>query len=94
MVSAVSKGELVEGVAAGGALFDTRPQPKTVFGLTPRPLSLEAVGGGVLPELSPDTPVYLVCERGQVSELAGLYLEAAGFEHVFHLAGGMRAWPE
>ena len=91
---AVSKDDLVAGVAAGGALFDTRPQPKTVFGLAPRPLSLEAVGRGVLPVLPPDTPVYLVCERGQVSELAGLYLEAAGFEHVFHLAGGTRAWPE
>ncbi len=90
----MSKGDLVAGVAAGGALFDTRPQSKTVFGLTPRPLSLEAVGRGVLPELPPDKPVYLICERGQVSELAGLYLEAAGFENVFHLAGGTRAWPE
>lgn len=94
MVAAVSKDDLIAGVAAGGALFDTRPQPNTVFGFTPRPLSLDALGRGELPQLEPDTPVYLVCERGQVSELAGLYLEAAGFEHVFQLAGGTRAWPE
>jgi rhodanese-related sulfurtransferase len=90
----VTREVLEEGVAAGGVLFDVRPRPQAVFGLTPHPLSLEAVHRGELPDLAPDTPVYLVCERGQVSELAGLYLEAAGFAHVYHLVGGTRAWPE
>lgn len=85
---------LEQGVAAGGVLFDVRPLPKPVFGLEPTPLSLDALGRGELPELAPETAIYLVCERGQVSELAGLYLEAGGFKHVFHLAGGTRAWPE
>ena len=74
--------------------FDVRPVPKQVFGLEPRPLNLDAVQKGKLPELARDTPVYLVCERGQVSELAGLYLEAAGFTAVYHLAGGTKAWPD
>lgn len=82
------------GVEAGGVLFDVRPHPKTVFGLTPHHLSLDAVQRGDLPGLERETPVYLVCERGQVSELAGLYLGAAGFRRVFHLAGGTKAWPE
>ena len=69
------------------------PFPKRVLGLEPRPLDLTALQRGELPELARDTPVYLVCERGQVSELAGLYLEAAGFTHVYHLAGGTKAWP-
>jgi rhodanese-related sulfurtransferase len=90
----VAREELEQGVAAGGVLFDVRRRPQTVFGLTPQPLSLEAVQRGDLPAVAPDTPVYLVCERGQVSELAGLYLEAAGFAHVYHLAGGTKAWPE
>lgn len=94
MVESVSRFELEAGVEAGGVLLDTRPHPKTVFGLTPRHLSLDAAQRGDLPGLEPHTPVYLVCERGQVSELAGLYLEAAGFERVFHLAGGTRAWPD
>lgn len=90
----VSREELERGVAAGGVLFDVRPVPKAVFGLESTPLSLDAVGRGDLPDLPPDTPLYLVCERGQVSELAGLYLEAAGFATVHHLAGGTRAWPD
>ena len=63
-----------------------------MFGLTPQYLSLDTVQRGDLPGLEPSTPIYLVCERGQVSELAGLYLEAAGFTAVYHLAGGTRAW--
>ena len=86
--------ELEAGVEAGGVLFDVRPVPKPVFGLEPWPLDLTALQRGDVPELARDTPMYLVCERGQVSELAGLYLEAAGFTQVYHLAGGTKAWPE
>ena len=93
-MESVSRSELERGVAAGGVLFDVRPVPKPVFGLEPVPLSLAAVQRGELPDLTPDTAIYLVCERAQVSELAGLYLEAAGFGTVFHLAGGTKAWPE
>lgn len=90
----VSRKDLEAGVAAGGVLFDVRPIPQLVFGLEPQPLSLDAVQRGELPSVAPSTPVYLVCGRGQVSELVGLYLEAAGFTQVHHLAGGLRAWPE
>ncbi len=55
-------------------------------------LSLEEVQAGDLPDVPKDAPIYLICERGQVSELAGLYLEAAGFEEVYNVAGGMMAW--
>lgn len=93
-MEAVSRPALEQGVAEGGVLFDVRPVPKPVFGLIPERLELAAVQRGELPALAPDTPLYLICERGQVSELAGLYLEAAGFTRVFHLAGGLRAWPD
>lgn len=88
----VSRDELEKGVAAGGVLYDVRPRPEAVFGLTPEPLDLTALQGGDVPDLPRDTPLYLVCGRGQASELAGLYLKAAGFTSVFHLAGGTRAW--
>jgi rhodanese-related sulfurtransferase len=42
-------------------------------------------------ELPKDRPLLLICERGAMSELAGLYLEAAGYEEVYHLEGGLRA---
>jgi rhodanese-related sulfurtransferase len=40
--------------------------------------------------LPKDRPLLLVCERGVTSELAGLYLEAAGYELVYNLEGGLR----
>jgi rhodanese-related sulfurtransferase len=55
-------------------------------------LSLEQVQNNLFPDLPKDTPIYLVCERGAVSELAGLYFETAGFTEVYNLAGGMIAW--
>lgn len=91
-MQAVTRDELEQGVAAGGYLYDVRPLPETVFGLTPLPLPLAELQHGDVPDLPSDTPLYLVCGRGQASELAGLYLEAAGFSEVFHLAGGTRAW--
>jgi rhodanese-related sulfurtransferase len=81
---------LLAAAQEGAVVFDLRPAPPHLEGATP--LSLEAVQRGELPEVPLDTPVYLVCARGQVSELAGLYLEAAGFTSVHHLAGGLRAW--
>lgn len=86
----VTLSELYAAAEAGAAVFDLRPAPPYLPGAAP--LTLEAVQAGDLPDLPPDAPIYLVCARGQVSELAGLYLEAAGFTNVFHLAGGLRAW--
>jgi rhodanese-related sulfurtransferase len=40
--------------------------------------------------LPTDRPLLLVCERGLISELAGLYLEAQGYTEVYHLEGGLR----
>ncbi len=57
-----------------------------------RSLPLEAIQAGELPaDVDLDAPVYLVCERGLLSELAGLYLEQAGFRHTFNVLGGLGA---
>lgn len=40
--------------------------------------------------LPKDRPILLICERGVMSELAGLYLEAAGYEQVYNLEGGLQ----
>ncbi len=55
-------------------------------------LPLEQVQVGKLPEVAKDAAVYLICEYGQVSELVGLYLEAAAFSNVANVSGGMKAW--
>lgn len=79
----------------GGALFvDVRPAVlHRRDGLTgSRNLPLEVIQAGRTPsELARDQPVYVVCERGQVSELAALYLEQDGFRQVHHVLGGLRA---
>jgi len=55
-------------------------------------LPLDAIQAGEVPQdVDREAPVYLVCERGLLSELAGLYLEQAGFQRTFNVLGGLRA---
>lgn len=57
-----------------------------------RNVPLAQIQAGQLPaDLPTDEPVYLICDRGHISELAGLYLEAAGFQHVVNVLGGLGA---
>jgi len=45
-------------------------------------------------ELPKDKDVVLYCEKGIRSVVAIQRLEASGFEHLFNLSGGMKAWKE
>lgn len=78
----------------GAACFDTRTKGRFEEDGLPGTthLDLADVQAGWLPPVAPDTPIYLICERGQTSELVGLYLEAAGFSDVHNVTGGMIAW--
>lgn len=40
-------------------------------------------------QLAMGRPILLLCERGVMSELAGLYLEAAGYNQIWNLEGGL-----
>ena len=86
--------QFLEALEQGAVAFDVRTQAQHQRDGLPgtHVLSLEVVQGGDLPDVPKGKPVYLICERGQVSELAGLYLEAAGFGEVYNVAGGMIAW--
>ena len=55
-------------------------------------LPLEAIAQKTY-ELPRDRPLLVVCRKGQKSSLAGLYLEADGYE-VYLLEGGLEAIPE
>lgn len=78
----------------GEALFDTRSPAQYARDAIPgsRNLTLEQVQAGELPELDREAPLYLVCSWGTVSELVGMYLEAAGFRRVYTVVGGLTAW--
>lgn len=53
-------------------------------------LPLDAIQSGRVPtDVRLDEPVYVVCDRGHVSELAALYLEDAGFHDVANVRGGL-----
>ena len=54
-------------------------------------LTLNAVKDGAVPEAEQEEALYVLCNHGYLSELAGLYLEVAGFEKVFNVKGGMEA---
>lgn len=78
----------------GARIYDTRPAAQRLRAPLPgaTPLVLEQVQRGELPDAPRDEPVLLACERGLISELVGLYLEAEGFREVRNLVGGLRAW--
>lgn len=91
-VKAVRKEDL-EGLLARGVLVvDVRPKEKRI---TPLPfpalwLPVEAIQKGAY-ELPRDRPILLVCEKGLISQVAGLYLESDGYEEVYSLEGGLSA---
>lgn len=45
-----------------------------------------------LNELPDDCPIVTICHHGVRSFHAGAYLENAGFEAIYSLAGGVAAW--
>ena len=75
-------------------LFDLRAPGVVEMDGVPgaRAIRLEDIQNDHFPDMPRDTPLCLICERGVVSELAGLYFETAGFTEVYNLAGGMIAW--
>jgi rhodanese-related sulfurtransferase len=77
-------------------LFDLRSPALVAMDGLPgaKAIRLEDIQNNLFPDLPKDSPIYLICERGVVSELAGLYFETAGFTEVYNLAGGMIAWRE
>lgn len=81
-------------LAEGTTIFDTRSyaQYQQDGFAGSEHLPLEQAQAGTLPKVSSNDTIYLICERGQVSELVGLYLENAGFQEVYNVAGGMAAW--
>ncbi len=72
-------------------VVDVRPpeqyNPDDFAGALHLPLADIQHGNHSLPK---DRPILLICERGVMSELAGLYLEAAGYAQVYNLEGGLR----
>ena len=47
---------------------------------------------GRLPEIPKDKDVVLYCEKGIRSVITIQRLEDAGYQNLFNLAGGMKAW--
>lgn len=80
----------------GAIVVDVREPPEVEKGSIP---DAEAVPRGVLEfriaELAqPDQPVVLYCRSGGRSALAAQTLENMGYQEVYSLAGGYRAWAE
>lgn len=45
-------------------------------------------------ELPTDTAIIIYCEKGIRSQIIIQRLEAAGFDNLYNLTGGMKAWKE
>lgn len=76
-------------------VVDVRPAELTSQPAFPEALRIpvQDIQNG-LHNLPQDRPILLLCERGLMSELAGLYLEAAGYTQVYNLEGGLRKLPK
>ena len=92
-MQSVDAATFLEAIRSGATIFDTRTRAQFERNglMGSSLLTLDDVQAHKLPQLPKDTPIYLICERGQVSELVGLYLETASFEKVHNLAGGFVA---
>jgi len=88
----VDPAEAAAAYRQGAAFVDVRTGPQHARDglIGSQSLPLDAIQAGRTPSgVDPDQPVYLLCDRGQISELAGLYLEQAGFRDVANVRGGL-----
>ncbi len=85
---------IAEKIEKGAVVLDVRSGQEFAAGHYPNAINIPvgdvmARSGDVGPK---DTPVVVYCESGQRSELARLFLKAAGFTDVTN-AGGLREMP-
>ncbi|WP_041554097.1 rhodanese-like domain-containing protein [Oceanithermus profundus] len=81
--------ELLEG---GALAVDVRAEP--LFKARPTPGAVNVPWARIQEgdhDLPKDRPLVLLCEVGQMSRVAALYLEADGYGPVYVLEGGLRA---
>ncbi len=90
----ISRAELEQWQRSGKhfVLIDVRePWEHEAFSIGGRLIPLGALMAAI-PELPKDVPAVLYCEKGIRSVLAIQRLEASGFENLYNLSGGMKAW--
>ncbi len=95
-VQSVSAKQLAEALGAPGVhLLDVRTpgefEALRIAGAVNVPLD-RLDPAALLASLSPDDPVYVVCQTGTRSQFAAAELRAAGFRRVVHVNGGTNAW--
>jgi len=95
-VQSVSAKQLAEALGVPGVhLLDVRTpgefEASRIAGAINLPLD-RLDPAALLASLSPDDPVYVVCQTGTRSQFAAAELRAAGFRRVVHVDGGTNAW--
>lgn len=91
--SAVSAREAASAYLRGETFLDLRAAAHRAAEQLPRAVTVSSAAvtaGQNLPEELTRGPTYLVCSEGSISELASLYLRAAGVE-AYSVRGGARA---
>ncbi len=95
-VQSVSAKQLAEALRAPGIhLLDVRTpgefEAVRIAGAANVPLD-QLDPAALLASLSPEDPLYVVCQTGTRSQFAAAELRAAGFRRVVHVDGGTNAW--
>lgn len=88
--------QIKEKVATGTAIvLDVRTDNERAGGYAEGSLHIELIhlDGGVLPQCSPNTEVFVYCRSGGRAGMAKQILESAGFENVTNI-GGLSDWEQ
>jgi cysteine synthase/rhodanese-related sulfurtransferase len=95
---AVTAGEARAMLGGGEAVaIDVRPAERYAAGHVPGAISIPLANIGASIAALPadkDRPIVCVCERGNASANAMIYLKALGYSRVKSMSGGTRAWVE
>jgi rhodanese-related sulfurtransferase len=71
---------------------DAEWQAGHIEGAIHKPISNLIEDGIDLDDLDKNRHITAICASGYRSNIAGSFLKAQGYEHVFSLIGGMTAW--
>ncbi len=107
-IEEISAAQLADRVSEASVLIDVREPHEYEEGHIPGAMNIPrgtlefavldhpvlAAGAASDPDKLPETRIFLYCRSGKRAALAAQTLESMGFEQVFSLEGGYKAWRE
>ncbi|OFX27234.1 MAG: hypothetical protein A2Z07_04565 [Armatimonadetes bacterium RBG_16_67_12] len=85
--------DAIDPLPSGALVIDVREPEEFAHGHVPGTVNLpQADLASRLDEVPRDRPVYVICHSGMRSMRAAQFLKQVGYERVFGVSGGVKAW--